>query len=286
MIVGVTEEDSHEDVLRQARLTAVHIDFAPELEAFREEVAAFLDTAPTPAIREAGRKLTSAFASFDEVMEWQAILNRKGWAAPAWPVEFGGPGWSVEQRFIFAEEYCARDLPPLLPNCLQMVGPLLMEAWNAGTAGEVPAENPCRRGLLDSRLFRAQLRVRTSHRSVVPRWPTATTTSSTAARSGRRWPTGRTGCSCWCAPVERERSSGASPFCFSTGPTIPGMTIRPIVGLDGFPEQCEVFFDDVRVPQSGRVGEENDGWTVAKALLKHERGGARRRVRSCAAGCV
>ena len=52
------------------------------------------------------------------------------------------------------------------------------------------------------------------------------------------------------------------------------MTIRPIVGLDGLPEQCEVFFDDVRVPQSGRVGEENDGWTVAKQLLKHERGGS------------
>ncbi|MEM6475260.1 MAG: acyl-CoA dehydrogenase family protein, partial [Pseudomonadota bacterium] len=54
----------------------------------------------------------------------------------------------------------------------------------------------------------------------------------------------------------------------------PGMEIRPIYGLDGFPEQCEVFFDNVRVPQSGRVGEENDGWTVAKHLLKHERGGS------------
>ena len=54
----------------------------------------------------------------------------------------------------------------------------------------------------------------------------------------------------------------------------PGMEIRPIIGLDGFPEQCEVFFDNVRVPQSGRVGAENDGWTVAKHLLKHERGGS------------
>ena len=54
----------------------------------------------------------------------------------------------------------------------------------------------------------------------------------------------------------------------------PGMTIRPIIGLDGFPEQCEVFFDNVRVPQSGRVGAENDGWSVAKHLLKHERGGS------------
>jgi alkylation response protein AidB-like acyl-CoA dehydrogenase len=54
----------------------------------------------------------------------------------------------------------------------------------------------------------------------------------------------------------------------------PGMEIRPIIGLDGVPEQCEVFFDNVRVPQSARVGAENDGWSVAKALLKHERGGS------------
>jgi alkylation response protein AidB-like acyl-CoA dehydrogenase len=55
---------------------------------------------------------------------------------------------------------------------------------------------------------------------------------------------------------------------------LPGLEIRPIIGLDGVPEQCEVFFSDVRVPQSGRVGAENDGWSVAKQLLVHERGGA------------
>ena len=94
------------------------IDFGPELEAFRAEVGAFLDTAPTDAIREAGRKTTSVFPDFDQTAVWQKILNDKGWAAPHWPEEYGGTGWSVEQRYIFAEEYRKRDLPPMLVYCL------------------------------------------------------------------------------------------------------------------------------------------------------------------------
>ena len=102
----------------------MNIDFAPELETFRAEVAEFFATAPTPAIREAGRKTTSVFAPFDQCMQWHQILYEKGWAAPHWPKEYGGTGWSVEQRFIFAEEYRKADLPPLLPQSLGMVGPV------------------------------------------------------------------------------------------------------------------------------------------------------------------
>ena len=97
------------------------------LEDFRAEVAQFLDAAPTPEILEAGRKTTSAFGPYEPVMVWHRILHSRGWAAPEWPVEHGGTGWSVEQRYIFAEEYQKRGLPPLLPNGLRMVGPLLME---------------------------------------------------------------------------------------------------------------------------------------------------------------
>ena len=96
----------------------MNIDFAPELESFRCEVAEFFATAPTPPIREAGRKTTSVFAPFKECMEWHRILFDKGWVAPHWPKEHGGTGWSVEQRFIFAEEYRKADLPPLLAQSL------------------------------------------------------------------------------------------------------------------------------------------------------------------------
>lgn len=262
----------------------MHIDFAPELDAFRREVAAFLDSAPTEAIREAGRKTTSAFAPFDEVMEWQRILHRQGWAAPAWPVEFGGTGWSVEQRFIFAEEYCARDLPPLLPNCLQMVGPLLMELGSPEQQAKylpriLAAEDYWTQGYSEpdsgSDLASLSCSAVADGDDYVINGSKIWTTL--AHRSNRMFMLVRTS-------REGKKQRGIT-FLLLDRTDYPGMTIRPIVGLDGLPEQCEVFFDDVRVPQSGRVGEENDGWTVAKALLKHERGGSaqgpflRRRLR-------
>ena len=109
----------------------MNIEFGPELESFRQEVAAFLDTAPTPAIREAGRKTTSVFAPFEEAIAWQKILNAKGWAAPAWPKDYGGTGWSVEQRYIFAEECRRRQLPPLLNKLDATLAKLDSAAGNA-----------------------------------------------------------------------------------------------------------------------------------------------------------
>lgn len=250
----------------------MNIDFAPELEAFRAEVAEFFATAPTPAIREAGRKTTSVFAPFDQCMEWHQILYRKGWAAPHWPVEYGGTGWSVEQRFIFAEEYRKADLPPLLPQGLGMVGPLLIDL---GTQKQRDRYLP---GILKGEDFWAQ------------GYSEPNAGSDLAALSCRAERDGDdyiiNGSKIWTTYAhhanrmfmlvrtsnEGKKQQGIT-FLLLDRTDYPGMEIRPIIGLDGFPEQCEVFFTDCRVPQSGRVGEENDGWSVAKHLLKHERGG-------------
>lgn len=250
----------------------MNIDFAPELEAFRAEVAEFFATAPTPAIREAGRKTTSVFAPFDQCMEWHQILYRKGWAAPHWPVEYGGTGWSVEQRFIFAEEYRKADLPPLLPQGLGMVGPLLIDL---GTQEQRDRYLP---GILKGEDFWAQ------------GYSEPNAGSDLAALSCRAERDGDdyiiNGSKIWTTYAHhanrmfmlvRTSNDGKKQqgitFLLLDRTDYPGMEIRPIIGLDGFPEQCEVFFTDCRVPQSGRVGEENDGWSVAKHLLKHERGG-------------
>ncbi|WP_225007100.1 acyl-CoA dehydrogenase family protein [Novosphingobium percolationis] len=249
------------------------IAFSAELEAFRREVAAFLDTAPTPEIREAGAKTTSVFAPFEQVMAWQKILHAKGWAAPGWPKEYGGTGWSVEQRYIFAEEYWARDLPPLLPNGLGMVGPLLMEL---GTEEQKAKYLP---GILSGEDYWTQgysepgagsdlaslscSAVADGDDYVINGSKIWTTLAHKANRMFMLVRTSREG----------KKQQGIT-FLLLDRVDYPGMEIRPIVGLDGVPEQCEVFFTNVRVPQSGRVGAENDGWTVAKALLKHERGGS------------
>ncbi|UAB77805.1 acyl-CoA dehydrogenase family protein [Erythrobacter sp. SCSIO 43205] len=251
----------------------MNVEFSPELEAFRAEVAEFFATAPTPAIREAGRKTTSVFAPFDQCMEWHKILAKKGWAAPHWPVEYGGTGWSVEQRFIFAEEYRKADLPPLLPQSLGMVGPLLIDIGTEEQKAKylspiLAGEDFWAQGYSEpgsgSDLASLQCRAEPDGDDYIINGSKIWTTY--AHHANRMFMLVRTDNS-------GKKQQGIT-FLLLDRVDYPGMEIRPIVGLDGVPEQCEVFFDNVRVPQSGRVGEENDGWSVAKHLLKHERGGS------------
>lgn len=249
------------------------ISFGPELESFRAEVAAFLDCAPTPDIREAGRKTTSVFAPFESVMAWQKILHAKGWVAPGWPVQYGGTGWSVEQRYIFAEEYFKRDLPPLLPNGLQMVGPLLIDL---GSEEQKAKYLP---GILSGEDYWTQGYSEPNAGSDLAALSCAAVAdgddyiingqkiwTTLAHKANRMFMLVRTS-------TESKKQQGIT-FLLLDRTDYPGMEIRPIIGLDGIPEQCEVFFDNVRVPQTARVGAENDGWSVAKALLRHERGGS------------
>ncbi|HVV75394.1 MAG TPA: acyl-CoA dehydrogenase family protein [Mycobacteriales bacterium] len=251
----------------------MNLDQDPALEDFRNEVAEFLDTAPTDEIREAGRKTTSVFAPFDQVMAWHRILAKKGWAAPAWPVEYGGTGWSVEQRYVYAEEYWKRDLPPLLPNGLQMVGPLLMhlgtdEQKARYLPGILAGEDYWTQGYSEpgagSDLASLSCSAVADGEDYIINGSKIWTTF--AHHANRMFMLVRTS-------NEGKKQAGIT-FLLLDRVDLPGLEIRPIIGLDGVPEQCEVFFHDVRVPQSGRVGAENDGWSVAKQLLIHERGGA------------
>ncbi|GAA4283537.1 acyl-CoA dehydrogenase family protein [Brevibacterium daeguense] len=243
-----------------------------DLTQFRAEVAEFLDTAPTPEILEAGRKTTSAFAPYEQVMAWHRILHARGWSAPDWPVEHGGPGWTVEQRYVFADEHQKRGLPPLLPNGLKMVGPLLMEL---GTPEQQERYLP---GILSGEDYWTQgysepgagsdlaalscSAVADGDDYILNGSKIWTTLAHHANRMFMLVRTSREG-----------RKQAGITFLLLDRMDYPGMEVRPIIGIDGAPEQCEVFFTDVRVPQSGRVGAENDGWSVAKQLLKHERGG-------------
>jgi alkylation response protein AidB-like acyl-CoA dehydrogenase len=251
------------------------MDLEPDadLEAFRAEVAAFLDTAPTPEIREAGRKTTSVFGPFEQVMAWHRILAGRGWAAPDWPVEHGGTGWSVEERYVFAEEYQRRGLPPLLPNGLRMIGPLLMELGTPEQQarhlpGILAGEDYWTQGYSEpgagSDLASLSLMAVADGSDYVLNGSKIWTTY--AHHANRMFLLVRTS-------REGKKQQGIT-FLLLDSMDLPGLEVRPIIGLDGAPEQCEVFFTDVRVPQANRVGAENDGWSVAKALLKHERGGS------------
>jgi len=251
----------------------VDISFDSDLDAFRTEVAAFLDIAPTDEIREAGRKTTSAFAPFDAVMAWHRILHQRGWSAIHWPAEHGGTGWSVEQKYVFAEEYWKRDLPPLLPNALIMVGPLLIDL---GTDAQKVKYLP---GILSGADYWTQGYSEPNSGSDLASLRCAAVAdgddyvingskiwTTLAHKANRMFMLVRT-------DKDAKKQQGIS-FLLLDRTDYPGMEIRPIVGLDGSSELCEVYFDNVRVPQANRVGAENDGWSVAKHLLKFERGGA------------
>src|SRR5215467_1023620 len=89
--------------------------------AFRAEVRAFLDEKLTPDLRAAGRLMTSVYAEHEASMAWQAILHERGWAAPAWPVEYGGCDWTLTQHYIFNRESTLAGAPSLSPMGIRMV---------------------------------------------------------------------------------------------------------------------------------------------------------------------
>ena len=94
--------------------------------AFRDEIVAFLDEKLTPELRAAGTLRTSVYADHEASMEWQAILHERGWAAPAWPVEYGGCDWSLTQHYIFARESILAGAPALSP--MQAMTPSVRQA--------------------------------------------------------------------------------------------------------------------------------------------------------------
>ena len=94
--------------------------------AFLDEVRRFLDEHLTDVMRRPGTLMTSAYGELEGSLAWQEILHTKGWAAPAWPVEHGGAGWSVAQRYILTRERVAAGAPPVSPMGIQMCGPAIM----------------------------------------------------------------------------------------------------------------------------------------------------------------
>jgi alkylation response protein AidB-like acyl-CoA dehydrogenase len=242
-----------------------------DLAAFRDEVRDFLETALTPDIREAQARQAGVFSEGELCKRWHKVLYAKGWVAPSWPVEHGGPGWSPMQKFIFADE-CAKANAPVLPAMgLQMCGPVLMRY---GTPEQkafflprmLSGEHYWCQGYSEpqsgSDLASLQIRaVRQGDDYVV----TGSKLWTTHAHYAN-----------WMFLLVRTAADGkpqAGITFLLTPMDAPGITVQPIISISGEHEVNQVFFDEVRIPVANRVGEEHQGWTVAKALLEFERGG-------------
>ena len=248
------------------------ITLSPADAAFRGEVRAFLDAALTPELKEGARCTTSVFVDKPISLAWQKILHAKGWVAPSWPKEYGGTGWTEMQRYIFAVECARAGAPGLAPMGLRMVAPAIMRyGTQEQKAHYLPrilsGEDYWCQGYSEpgsgSDLASLQLRAVSDGDDYVLNGSKIWTTHAHFANR------------MFCLVRTRSQGkpqAGISFLLLDMGS--PGITVKPIVTLAQDHELNQVFFDNVRVPRANRLGEENDGWTVAKYLLEFERGGS------------
>jgi len=239
---------------------------------FRHEVRAFLNESLTPELRRAGERKTSYFPHVEASFIWQKILHDKGWLVPEWPLEHGGTNWTDEQRSIFLEECSLNNAPGLLPMGLGMLGPMLLKYGTDEQKAEIlprmlSGEDVWCQGYSEpgsgSDLASVQMRAVSDGDSYILNGSKIWT--SFAMNSNKIFCLVRTN-------AEVKPQAGISFLLVDLDS--PGVTVEPIVSMDGEVEQCQVFFDDVRAPKSNLVGAENQGWEVAKYLLEFERGGS------------
>ena len=247
------------------------LSLSAEDQAFQVEVRGFLAGNLSDEIKEATRLSSGIFAQFEIGKRWHQILYEKGWVAPGWPQEYGGPGWSVMQRFIYERECALAGTPKIFSMGIRMVGPVIMGYGRSdqkeGYLPKILAGNDtwCQ-GYSEpgSGSDLASLQTR-----AVPDGDDYLVTGTKIWTSGAQY-ANRMFCLVRTSS-EGKRQEGITFLLIDMDS--PGITIEPIITLAGDHHVNQVFLDDVRVPQANRVGEENDGWTVAKYLLEFERGG-------------
>ncbi len=244
----------------------------PEEAAFRDEVRAFLDEKLTDQLKAHARLTSGILTDHPLRVEWLKTLNAQGWAAPSWPKEFGGTGWTVMQKFIFASECAAAGAPGLSSMGLSMVGPTLM---GHGTDEQRAKYLP---KILDGTHWWCQGYSEPGSGSDLASLQTkAVSDGDDYIINGTKiWTTGAHFANHMFCLVrtssEGKKQEGISFIVFPMD--LPGISVEPIITISGDHEVNQVFFDDVRVPKANRIGEENNGWTVAKYLLEFERGGS------------
>ena len=243
---------------------------AKDLE-FRDEVRAFLDEKLTPDLRRAGRLMTSVYADHRASMAWQAILHERGWAAPAWPAEYGGCDWTLTQHYIFSRESTLAGAPSLSPMGISMVAHAIIAF---GTPAQKDYFLP---RILTGEVFFCQGYSEPEAGSDLASLSmTAVDDGGDLVCTGSKIWTTHAAEANWIFALVRttraERKQQGITFLL-IDMTTPGIEIRPLVMTSGEEIQTQIFFDSVRVPKSNVVGRIDDGWTVAKYLLEFERGG-------------
>lgn len=246
--------------------------FTEEEEAFRREVRGFIQASLPGAIHR--KMLEHRSLAKEEVVQWQRILNARGWATPSWPKEWGGPGWNAVQRYIFLDELHQFPAPEPLSFNVSMIGPVI------GTFGsaEQKARLLPRIANLDDWWCQGF--------SEPGAGSDLAALSTSAVRDGEHYLVNGTKMwqgmghrADWMFALVRtdpsaKKQAGISFLLIDM--KSPGLTVQPIITIDGRHEVNSVFLDNVRVPVANLVHLENRGWDVAKFLLGNERTGIAR----------
>ena len=247
----------------------MNLEFTPEEVAFRKEVRAFIEENHPKHLEGMGNREDM---SPEDMTAWHKILGKKGWSAPAWPVEYGGTGWDATQRYIWSEENARVGTFMPLPFGISMVGPVI---YTFGNDAQKQQHLP---GILSGDVWWCQGYSEPGAGSDLASLKT------TAVRDGdhyvingqKTWTTLAQYADwgfflCRTDPDAAKPQEGISFILIDM--KTPGVEVKPIKLIDGGYEVNETWLTDVRVPVENLVGQENMGWTYAKFLLAHERSG-------------
>ncbi|WP_379548082.1 acyl-CoA dehydrogenase family protein [Qipengyuania sp. DSG2-2] len=247
----------------------MNLDFTPEEIAFRDEVRTFIAENHPKHLGDFGMREDM---TPEEMTAWHKVLGEKGWSVPAWPVEYGGTGWTPTQRYIWSEENARANTFMPLPFGVSMVGPVI---YTFGNEEQKAKHLP---GIRSGEVWWCQGYSEPGAGSDLASLKT------TAVRDGdhyvingqKTWTTLAQHADwgfflCRTDPDAAKPQEGISFILIDM--KTPGVEVKPIKLLDGGYEVNETWLTDVRVPVENLVGEENKGWTYAKFLLAHERSG-------------
>jgi hypothetical protein len=241
--------------------------FTPEEQQFREEIRGWVqEHLPT----DISQKVHNAIhLTREDMQRWGKILGKKGWLGHAWPTAFGGPGWSAIEKHLFEEECALAGAPRVVPFGPVMVAPVIMAFGNAEQQqrflpGIASGDVWWSQGYSEPGSGSDLASVKTKAERVGDKY---------IVNGQKTWTTlGQYGEWIFClvrTSNEGKPQTGISFLLIDM--KSPGVTVRPIILMDGTAEVNEVFFDNVEVPANNLIGEENKGWNYAKYLLAHER---------------
>jgi alkylation response protein AidB-like acyl-CoA dehydrogenase len=248
------------------------LSLSPEELAFREEVRSFLATHLPDALRDGMSASTSVFVEPDIGQEWQAILNKKGWLGYQWPEAYGGTGWTPVQRYIFEKECALAGAPSLTVLSLKLLAPVI---YNFGTEEQRTRLLP--RVLSGEDYYCQGFSEPGSGSDLASLNTRASLNGDHYLVSGSKiWTTHAHYANkmfALCRTDTRVKQQAGISFLLIDMDQ-PGVSVRPIITLGGDHEVNQVFLDNAVARVSDRIGEEGDGWKIAKFLLENERGGS------------